>query len=57
MELRTRAAPPQMPRLEVLHQVPSLLRARLGDPARDEVRDDVPRLDDGEDQLRDLADC
>lgn len=46
----------KMSSLEVLHEVASLLSSRLRDAARDEIRDDVVRLDDRKDQLADLAD-
>lgn len=47
----------QMTRLEILHQVSSLLCTRLRYTPRNEVRDDVVRLDNCEDELRDLANC
>lgn len=56
VELRARRRTEQVPGLEVLHQVSRLVRARLGDSAGDQVRNDVVGLHDGKDDLRDLAD-
>lgn len=45
-----------MTRLQVLHEVASLLCPSFRYTARNKVGDDVAGLDDGEDELRDLAD-
>lgn len=56
MKLRFRARTPQIAGFHVLHEVAGLLRPGFGDASCDEVCHDVARLNDGENELRDLAD-
>jgi len=56
LKLSFRRSLPKVTSLEILHQVSTLLSTCFTDSTCDEIRDDVVWLNDGENELRNLAD-